>query len=210
MAGEVQTLVDRIVAGSGDVTADDALARYNTAHKRMVARARSFRKTVSFGDTVAGQGAYAAPDGLLELLELTIAGAPYGKMRHVDISLGGLGLLQLAGPGGVFAEQHDDGGAQEVAVSPVPSVDGDPIVGYGVFSAPDQAGTDTPMVDADFWDNLVDYALALGRERDDERQDAGAGFRQLFDGACEEFRRRVATRYRGTGPGRIRIVGIDA
>lgn len=210
MANEVQDLVDRIVAASGDVDAADALARYNTAHKRMVARSLCYRKTADLGATVADQAAYDSPADLLVLLEVTVDGAPYGKMRHVDAAFGALGYLSISGPGGVFAEQHDDAGAAQIMLYPVPSSSGLAISAYGAFQAPTQAGADTPLVDSDFWDDIVDYALALGRERDDERQDAGAGFRATFDTACEELRRRVAKRYRGTGPGRIRILGINA
>lgn len=209
--GEVQTLVDRIVASSGDLDPTIALDRFNAAHKTMINTARGLRKTLSAGVTTAGQAAYSVPAGILEVYELSVAGMPYGRARHVDQLLGALGRLTISGDGGgVFAPTASSSGVEQVQLYPIPSAAGNAISVFAAVRAPTLTVGDDPLVDDDMWDAIVDGALAKGRLRDDELFWSAQAFAQIFEQAVQMYTRRVARRYKGTGPSMIRVIGLNA
>lgn len=213
MANEVQELVNRVVAAGGDTDADDALARINTAHELMVARSECYRKSLELGPLVDGTSFYAVdPTVVIRPLFFTVNDAPYGKARLADRYAYGQGGLAWRGAYGLVVYVANDDGEQGVELIPPPdsSTDGYSLKLLAVCHSPVLELADTPVVDRDKWDDLVDYAIALGRERDDERMDAGAAFRAHFELACEELRLRVRRRTKGPGPAQIRVVGVNA
>jgi hypothetical protein len=44
----------------------------------------------------------------------------------------------------------------------------------------------------------------------ENRPDLAQAHEQDYEAACEEFRRQIARRYRGSGPTPIRIQGVNA
>jgi hypothetical protein len=103
----VQGLVDQVkTEAQFDVTDTAALAWLDRRHKKMVVRARALRKTVSIGPSVASQRDYALPSDLVEVLEVSVDGLPYGRATHTDLSYGAQGWLMLDGIGGVVASEE--------------------------------------------------------------------------------------------------------
>jgi len=64
-------------------------------------RAASHRETPG---TVANTRDYALPSDLVEVLEVSVDGMPYGRATHTDLSYGAQGWLLLDGIGGRYFE----------------------------------------------------------------------------------------------------------
>lgn len=205
LVAEIRTVVD--------VTAVEALSALNRRHRTMVSRARSYRKVVELGPTVAGTGFYAAPAGLVEFLPggLRVGGIPYSKARRDDVYAQAQGTLSWTGPGGLVVVDADDTGVQGLSFVPEPTEDDLSIEAF-VALLPADVVSGNPAtalrVDADMYDALVDAASATFLWRQGEGDYATA--EQRFDAACEELRRRVNHRFRGPGPAQIRLQGINA
>lgn len=213
MADTVQQLVDDVrVEGAFDVTPEQALRWLTRRHRKMVARARCYRKTVSIGPTVADQRDYALPEGVVQLFELTVDGVTYGNGRHADLAQGAQGYLLLSDSGGVVVAEEDEAGASEVALYPTPTTAGSEVLVRATFLPPDLdvADDSTLKIPGDFTDALVAGAIATGLRRVEHRSDLAQPHEQEFADACEELRRQVNRRYRGPGPAQIRVVGYNA
>jgi hypothetical protein len=208
----VQGLVDQVkTEAQFDVTDTAALAWLDRRHKKMVVRARALRKTVSIGPSVASQRDYALPSDLVEVLEVSVDGLPYGRATHTDLSYGAQGWLMLDGIGGVVASEETASGDAEIALYPTPTQAGLTVTVRGVFRPSDLlVGTDSTIkVPDEFLDSLVSGAIATGLQRQEYRPDLAQSFEQDFSDACEEWRRQVRRRYRGAGPTTIRIQGVN-
>jgi hypothetical protein len=209
----VQGLIDQVKSEAQfDVTDAQALTWLDRRHKKMVVRARAYRKTATIaGGTVASQRDYALPSDLVEVLEVNVGGIPYGHSTHTDLSYGAQGWVVLSGIGGVVASEEDASGGPEIALYPTPTTSAQPILVRGIFRPSSLAvGNDSTIVVPDeFLDSLVSGAIATGLERQEYRPDLAQSFEQDYSDACEEWRRQVRRRYRGAGPSTIRIVGTN-
>jgi hypothetical protein len=212
VADNVDTLVAEIQSVV-DIDAAGALTRLNRAHRRMCARAKSYRKTVAVGNTVAGTSDYALD--VIEAYTFEVGGVPYGRARQGDSFAYGLGQLTWRSPGngGLIVAEADSSGVQGIRLIPTPdsSSAGLAITSFAAVTPPDLVAggaASTIHVDQDFYDALVEGAVATTLRRQGEGDPAGSD--QIFDGACEELRQRVARRYRGSGPSQIRVQGVNA
>jgi hypothetical protein len=208
----VQGLIDQVVTEAQfDVTGDAALAWLDRRHKKMVVRARAYRKSVSVGPTVSGTSDYLLPTDLVEVLEVNVGGLPYGRGTHTDLAYGAQGWLVLDGIGGIVSSEETASGGAEIALYPTPTSSGDTITVRGVFRPSSLAvGADTTiLVPDEFLDSLVSGAIATGLARQEYRPDLAQSFEQDYESACEEWRRQLRRRYRGAGPTPIRIRGVN-
>ena len=208
----VQGLIDQVKSEAQfDVTDPQALTWLDRRHKKMVVRARAYRKSESIGPTVANTRDYALPSDLVEVLEVTVNGLPYGRATHTDLSYGAQGWLMLDGVGGVIASEETASGDAEIALYPTPTENGLEVLVRGVFRPSDLVvGSDSTIrVPDEFLDSLVSGAIATGLERQEYRPDLASGFEQDYEAACEEWRRQIRRRYRGAGPTPIRIQGVN-
>lgn len=211
--GRVQDLVDALkVQGGFDVTDPVALGLLSARHRRMVVRARCYRKTVSIGPTVATIRDYALPTDLRGIFEVTVAGLTYGDGRHTDISAQAQSLLWLCGTGGVTAPEEDVSGLGELALIPTPTSGGSDIAVRGFFSPPalDVSLDSTLKVPEEYDEKLVDGAIGTAYRRLLARPDLAGPFETDFSNACEELRIATKHKYRRQGPAEIRIVGYNA
>lgn len=209
MADNVQTLIDEIRTVV-DVSATEALTALNRRHKRMVARARSFRGPYSLGNTVAGQASYTLGRTIIEVYAVTVAGVPYSKARRPDIYAASQDAVVWEGDGGLIVEDTVAGDPAFTFI-PVPTESGLAIIAYAAIEPADLQAADPATalkVDDDFYDALVEGAastfLARIGEGDPDRLEA------RFEAACEEMRRRQRRRLRGAGPSQIRVQGVNA
>lgn len=211
--GRVQDMVDSVLAeGQIEVEPSVVLRALDSRHKQMVRRARCFRKTIALGSTVADQAAYTLPDDVIEILEVQVDGIPYGNARHVDFAQGARGYVTLSDDGGVVARDDSALGARQIGLYPKPTESGGEIVVYAVCAPPDLAADDdtTLKVPADYDEKLEAGAIARLLRRLEHRPDLAAPHEQEFADACEELRVQTNRSFRGPGPARVRVVGINA
>lgn len=207
LVGEIQR------QGSFDATTADVLAWLNRRHKEMVNHARAYRDAVALGTTVSGTQAYALPAGIVELLEVTVAGVVWTRGRHSDIASDAGGWLTLDGLGGLVVPGANASSATVLHLIPVPTDSGQAIVAQAVVSPPDLLLNDTvPLqIDDDSVEALLAGVFATGLSRPGQGQQAeAAGQLALFEQGKAEFKRRVARRLRGSGPVMVRMRGVNA
>lgn len=207
VSGLVSALVDE---SSFDVTPTQALTWLNRSWRTMLSRARAYRKTVSFGTTVADDQTYDAPAGVIELYSLEVAGVPYGRARREDVYWDTQGRLTWTyqGETGLFYPDATASAVQSVTLIPVPGA-GLAITGLAATSPPDLTndGTGDTLLNAwadGHFEALISGAMAIGYRREGNaglRADAQA----TFDNEVEELRRDVKRRWRGPGPTQIRV-----
>lgn len=206
--------VDDIVAaiqGAGDYAQADVLRRVNQAHNKALVGSKWAKATLDMGPTVAGTAFYALPARLIEPLFFSIGGIPTGKAAHADLYGYQAGVLAWSISGSsLLVADASSAAITGVTVIPTPTAALSFTVFGPVLPAADLALGGTPLTPTDFDEHLESYALALCRERDDDRMDAGGAFRQLFEGEVEQLRRRAKRLSRGAGPAQIRVAGINA
>lgn len=215
----VAELVEAVLEdGQFDATQAQVLRWLNVRHKQMIARTRSFRKQLSLGNTVAGQSNYALPAGIVEILQVTVGGYVYGQARHNDFAEGELGYIWLGGGmGGIAGRDDTAAGDQQLRIFPAPKgglspEPGGPISVYAAVEPPQLVvGEDGSIkIPDEYVDALVSGAIATGMLRVEARPDLAQQHEELFEKGCGELLRVVNRRFRGTGPARIRIAGINA
>lgn len=213
MADTVSDLLTAVKSeASFDVADAVALGWLNRRHKVMVRRSRCYRYTASLGSTVANQRDYAIPAGLVESYEVDVGGLVYGKAKHTDLANGAQGYIVLSGDGGIFGAEESATGDLEVALFPTPSTSGDAITMRAAWLPPDLSTSDntTLKIPSSYNDALIAGAVATGLRRVEHRPDLAQPHEQEFADACEELRREVSRRYRGSGPAQIRVIGLNA
>lgn len=204
---EISQLVSDVkVEGNFDVTDAQALRWLTLRHELMCSRSRCYRKVSVIGTTVAGQQAYPLPATVVDVTEVVIDGMRYGKMRHSDISDANGGFLVLLGDGGVWTGDEDSAGLELVALYPIPDTAGLNIQVRGAYLPPalDTADDTTLKIPADFREQLVSGAIAIGLDRTEQRPDLATTMEGRFSQGCEELRLRVLKKLRGQGPSEIR------
>lgn len=207
-------VIPELVAGvltQGGIDTDEptALGWLSSRQGLMCVRARNFRKKVTIGPTVADLGQYAVPKEVAEILEVQVNGLVYGTGRHEDVAHSLEHRLWIWGPGGVTAGDYDAGGADLLSLIPAPS---EPDQAIELFAAcrpgPIVAGDDsTVRIPAEFYDSLIDGAIALGLQRLESRGDIAREYQERFDAGCRDLRKQTNARYRGVGPAQIRVQG---
>ena len=205
--------VDDIVAaiqGAGDYDQADVLRRVNQAHDKALTGSKWARATLDMGPTVPGTAFYALPARIIEPLFFSLNGVPTGKGAHADVYGYSAGVLSWSTTGSLLVSDADASGVAGVTVIPEPTAALELLVYGSVLGAAPLAVGGTPLTPSDFDEQLENYALALCRERDDDRQDSASGFRSLFEAEVEMLRRRAKRRDRGAGPAQIRVVGVNA
>lgn len=210
------TVVEDLVSGvltQGGIDSDEptALGWLSSRQTLMCARALNFRKRLSIGPTVANQGRYAVPQQVVEILEVTVNGVVYGAGRHTDIANSVQHRLWIWGPGGVTTGDADAEGGDLLSLVPAPSEAAQPVELFAACRpGPIVAGDDTTVkIPSEFYDPLVDGAIALGLQRLESRGDIGREYQERFDAACHELRKQTNARYRGAGPAQIRVQGYQ-
>lgn len=157
--------------------------------------------------TVPDGFAYPLPEEVVEVIEVLVNGLPYGRGRHSDIATYQQGWLLLSGIGGVAVEDESLAGAY--ALSLVPPVSGDAEVQvYAVCRAPALLATDdtTLKVPAEYDPALINYAFAMGLQRDEGRPELARSYLEEFSASCTELRREVAIR---NAPRKARVSGYN-
>jgi hypothetical protein len=203
----VGDLVDQIKDEAGFDATDTAVLRWlNARHRRMIARSRCLKATVSVGTTVANQSSYPIDTGTIEVYEVQVGGTAYLRVGRDDAANASAGRLYM---NNAFYANSDNSGVSELTLYPAPETGGDAISMYAAILPPDLGLEDYTMVPIDFQDALVEGAIATGMARDIEQVAVADRFEARFDQACEELRRRVNSRIGGGGL-QVRVVGINA
>jgi hypothetical protein len=110
MAETVSAVVGEILAqGSFDLSQAEALAILNRRHKQMCARSRCRRdgRAATRDAAVGASATYAAPAGLLDMMQMSVSSVEYRKAKRQDIERMVDGTLPLYGTGGVFVDYED-------------------------------------------------------------------------------------------------------
>ncbi|HEY4096159.1 MAG TPA: hypothetical protein VGM33_11630 [Baekduia sp.] len=210
MATAVQSLIDQVVKEySFDIDVTQALRELDIRHKSMVARALADRRTITIGETVAGQQVY--PVTALELYELYVDGVPYGKVPRTSVAAARQGRLTWSPSWqGLFVATADAGGVAEVGLIPVPDTTGLEITAFAAVRADSLEQAGVIAVDDEFSNALVEGAAATFFARDAEQIPTADRNEARFDAACEELRLRIRARFRKPGPAQIRVQGVNA
>jgi hypothetical protein len=124
---------------SFDVTTTQALTWLNRSWRTMLGRARAYRKTVSFGNTVANDATYDAPAGIVELYSLEVAAVPYGRARREDVYWNTQGRLAWTyqGETGLFYPDATTGAVSSITLVPTPTTAGLAMTGLAATYPPD-------------------------------------------------------------------------
>lgn len=213
VAGLQSTIVDE---ASFDVTSAQALVWINRRWRQMIGRARAYRDTVSFGNTVADQAFYAAPPDVKELYSLEVGGVPYGRAKRPDGYANSQSRLRWTYQGevGLFYPDASSSAVQGVTLIPTPS-EVLPITGLAATLPPDLTADAsgntllTTLLDQDYVEGLIAGAMSIGYRREGQIQLARDN-EAVFNETTEDFRRVVKRRFRGPGPTDIRVEGLTA
>lgn len=220
---EAESTVEQLVAsvkedGQLDASEAQVLRWLNTRHRQLCARTKCYRRTVDLGALPEGQSSIAVPPGVVEILQVQVGDQVYGHARHQDFQEGERGFIWLGGgEGGIAGREDSETGQQRLRIFPAlsPGIDPEPgahVVIYAAMQPPPLvAGQDSSIkVPDDYFDALVSGALATAMLRVEARQDLAASHEEIFTTACGELLRETNRKYRGVGPARIRIIGINA
>jgi hypothetical protein len=192
---------------SFDITATQALAWINRRWRLMIGRARAYRKTLTIGPTVAATAFYPVP-GAIEVFEVAVDSAPYGRGRRGDPYQESQGSLRWSGTG-LFVPDATATAVRGITLIPIPVRAGLPITAFAALEPPDltaDAAGDTlltTILDGEFIEPLIAGAMATGYRREGNlglARDNDA----MFDAAADELLRITRRRFRGPGPTQIR------
>lgn len=202
--------------GQFDATETQVLRWLNERHRSMVSTCRCYRKTIDLGPTIEGQSEYELPDGLVEILQVTVGGQVWGTARHQDAASSAAGFLWLSGPGGVAGRDDDEAGVQQLQL--VPGVGaggtaaGGELVVYAAMLPPDLvSGDDSRLkVPVEYAPAIVSGAIATGNLRVESRSDLAAPLEQIFQTAVAALKRDTEVRFAGSATPQIRLLNVNA
>lgn len=200
-------LLDQVKVECGfDLTDAQVLRALNQRHRKMVGESGCFTRPSEFS-TVAGVARYPLGDGVVQVWDLTVAGAKWERVgREVLQGLSG-GLGRLPSGRGAYAEDFDTAGVPLVWLFPTPTTVQSVVTLSSVL--PDDllaAGEPGSLrVPSEFNLDLVAGTIGDLLARTDQRPEAGV-FTQQCDLATEKLRRRIKRRLRGS-VGQVRVVG---
>lgn len=201
----VATLLTQIRDEAGfDVTETQALRWLNARHRKMIARSRCLRATLSVGTTVADTGSYPLNTDVVAVYQVQVGGTAYSRIGRDDAAASGRLLISNS-----FYANADGSGTIELTLYPAPTEAGAAITAFAAILPPDLDADDYPLVPIDFQDALVEGAIATGMARDIEQVGIADRFEDRFDRACEELRRRTNSQVAG-GSVQMRVVGVNA
>lgn len=217
--GVVADLVAGVTVDSElDVTEPQVLRWLTERQREMCAQVGWYRKTLDLGAVVAGQAGYAVPAEVIEILQVTVGGLVYADSRHADSARSERGFLLIVGEGGLAGRDDSAAGEQLLRLVPTPAAGSEPTPGeahvsvYATVQTPTiTAGADsTVVVPADYYSALTAGAIATGMLRDEATAAGAAPQEQIFQTAIVRLRRATNRRFQGSGPSRVRIVGVNA
>jgi hypothetical protein len=209
VAETVAELLDQVKVECGFDLSDAQLLRaLNQRHRKMVSESGCLTRPSEFS-TVAGQSRYPMADGVVQVWDLTVAGAKWERVgREVLQGLtASRGYLASGSGGGVYAEDFDDTGAPLVWLFPTPDVVL-PVVAMASVLPDDLAADGTAgtlRIPAEFNVDLVAGTIGDLLARTDQRPEAGV-FTQQCDAATQKLQRRIKRRLKGS-VGQVRVVG---
>jgi hypothetical protein len=199
--------------GGFDVARSQIEGWVNEVHKKAVADSRWLMRRLTVATTVADQGDYAVPDGVVEIDGLYLAdeqGAPADWQRITEMEMWNVlaGRAQVAGSGGVFAPSHGAADQKQITLFPAPEVTGREIVALASMLPATMVAGSVPVIPEDMHGDLKDGAIALGLLRMDERADSAVVFDQRFERMIAKLGRRKNSRI-GSRTARLRVFGHD-
>jgi hypothetical protein len=207
---EVQALVNAVIEdGEFDATPAQALRWLSSRQKKMTARTACYCKTLSLGNTVAGQDTYSLPAEIVRVLQVTVGTFPLTQARHDDFAKLAAHWEILLGEGGIVGREDSAGGAAQLRIAPTP---GDALSSIAVYAAMLSPGLvigddATLVIPADYYDALISGAIATGSERTEARYDIAAQAEGKFDAACQELAAATTRRFRPVGQQKARVSG---
>jgi hypothetical protein len=208
-------LDDLLAEHQVDAPRSSLLRDLNRRWAMLLNGARAYRKTASFGNTTANVPFYALA-GVVELYDLYVDGAPYGKARRPDRYGYSQGTLLWVGPAeGLIVADADANAVKGITLIPTPGQSGLAISGFAAMHPPEltEDGAGNTLLNAHLESDLVP-ALTSGvlaeRYRRDHRWDLVQGAESDFGTAVQELLRRTRRRFRNSGPTQIRVEGINA
>lgn len=179
----------------------------NQKHRRMVARAGNYRDYVT-ATTVANQSVYTLDSSVIEVLSLTVDGYPWVRVRpdEIDNALTAYDAITgLATGQGVFSQYVSAASVEQVRLYPTPTTSGQTIAMFAKVRAPELvSGGQAPVIPAEFYEDLVAGAAAIGMRREEERLGEADNLDARFDAACAELARQTKKRLRSS-PARIKF-----
>lgn len=175
-----------------------------------LAKSKYRRAALELGPAVSGTADYALPDHVLDVNALRVgAGLPYMEIPGIETLWALEAGRSTIWPGGFLASFGDDADADadldtlaQVKLWPTPGADQDglPIVADCAVSIPTESTDDAYVIPLPL-DVVraiaVDGAIAIGRERVDERPDLAAGFAAKAESATGELVKRAQSRVGG-------------
>lgn len=209
MSRTMGDLADELVSIIGfGVTDAKALEWINAAQKLMIARAKAMRRTLD-GITTDGTGTVETPLSVVELYWVRIDGVSYQKVPRDTMEALRADDAVLSFPGLAYAVEADTSGVPTFEVYPAPDAGLD-VECFAAVVPDGQVAADTPHIPDEYVDALVEKGAARGYAYVPEQLGAADRFEARFDATCQEYSRRVARQWRGSGPTQIRVVGLNA
>lgn len=200
---DIQSDVDDLVGA--DLTSSERDRFIHEGYVELCVQSGFSKALLSIGPAVSGTETYAATSAR-KVLEVAVAGYPYGNSDLESVRQAKLGRLGLRGDG-VWWWNYDSAGAVKVGIYPVR--DGGAIEAFCVVEPdPMSADDDEPIVPTDFRGAIVDYVGAVGLGRGEDNADLRAGYRAEFDRQVQRLTALVNERESGSGPIQMGVAGI--
>ncbi len=190
--GRWADIVTEVRTAVGDIT--DATARMYVLDRARVlnAEAKWLSAPETIGSTTADVGVYTVDSDVVDIEAVRVDGVRYIRVTQNqiwDLDDAGSGT-RLTGGGGVFAPAFTAAGEPRIDIRPVPSESGLVIEARQVIPLPAPADwtAENPPFPADFDQDLIHGAIALGLARVDERIAEAQYFEGLFSAAIGRLR----------------------
>lgn len=192
-----------------DVSSSTAQGYVQEAYRRAVADSKWLTSSVTIATTTAGDATYPLPANLVQLDSLFVDGVEYGRVGEFDIGDLNAAKVFLSQPGGVYGYTADSSGADQLQLYPTPTTSGLTITGKGVLVPADlvtgSGAGSSPVFPIDLHSVVLDGAIAIAYQRQDERPDMAAVHEARFQEGVQKLRARRISRVRGRGPFQARI-----
>ena len=216
MAETVQGLLDEIAAADVfDADSTALLKMLNRRWRTFVGEAKAYRRWVPVANTVADDPFY--PFDPVEAYSFEVDGVPYGKARRSDVYSQEQGWLWITPDGaGLILGGADENGANGIWLVPTPGQSGLAITSFAAVLPLDLTNDFSGdsllqnVLNNDFSEELIAGVLAAGLALREGRAADAAAYEQAFASGVARLAARVRTRYRGSTPHQIRVMGVNA
>jgi hypothetical protein len=208
-----QQVVDQVKQQGFDNTDTEILGWVDERQKEMVAAARARRKSVSAGPTVAGQGNYTLPEGIVEIFNVRVGTGVLGPLYTRASASVHAAYEQAAlsyDGAGFFVPWATNTGTDQFWLVPYPTEAGHTIFIESAIEAETLALADDLFIPDQFVRYLRYGAMATGWDVNAEEGNTSDRYEARFEQGVERYRRWVARRFRGSGPAQIRVKGLNA